>query len=434
MRPTFIRRIPTATVCQLIAFLFPHLHPSLRSGNCSLHPKELSGGANLQGTSAELTNKTSSSNPKMSFHDLPPELLIEIAKCLDHEALARFSQTNRHLFTLTTTTLLNNSKSWVGRYGMTILHWAAENGRTALIQQLLERKIVDIENTEGRSWTALHYSAVSGQVETARILLDNGANPAAHDDYIYTPARIEGAVQPPPPLHLRPYRTPLHYAASRGHNDVVQLLVEHGVDINDFGKGDATPLQLATKNAHHETVRLLLELGADMKPAPGSPTPLHMAIYSGNHTIFEVLLEKSVDADIRSRHMGSTLLHIAVLKEELHVIIPTLLARGADANARNQENHTPLHLAALWKYANVVEHLLSNGADITAQDFSGATPLHWAAQSHCKTVIRILLQQGADATFEDHTGRTAVDWAETRYSSLETLADIILLLNGNTED
>lgn len=102
---------------------------------------------------------------------------------LQNASLASLSQTSRHLFVIATPVLLDNSRSWVGRYGMTVLHWAAENGRTTLVERLLERKIIDIENAEGRVRTAPHYSAVSGQIETTQPLLTNGANRTT----IYTP-------------------------------------------------------------------------------------------------------------------------------------------------------------------------------------------------------------------------------------------------------
>lgn len=369
----------------------------------------------------------------MSLYDLPPELLLEIAKCLHHKALARLSQTSRHLFIIATPALLDNSRSWVGRYGMTVLHWAAENGRTTLVERLLERKVIDIENTEVRTRTALHYSAVSGQIETTRTLLANGANPTAHDNYMCTPVGIGGLIRLQPP-ECRFCRTPLHYAASKGYDDIVRLLVESGADIGDCGDGEATPLQLATGHAHHNTARLLLELGADMKPAPNSFTPLHIALCSGYSKVFDVLLEKSVEADIKSVYLGSTLLHAAVMREERHFSIPALLARGADTNAYDNEGRTPLHMAVLWGFTEVVRCLLTHGADAAAQDLAGETPLHWAALNHCGEIVGLLLRQGADVDIKDQTGQTAADWVRVDYKGLDNLDRIISLLDGNAGD
>jgi ankyrin repeat protein len=52
--------------------------------------------------------------------------------------------------------------------------------------------------------------------------------------------------------------TPLHYAASAGHNDIVELLIERGANVNatDSGKG-ATPLDYAHWRDHEEVIETL---------------------------------------------------------------------------------------------------------------------------------------------------------------------------------
>ena len=51
---------------------------------------------------------------------------------------------------------------------------------------------------------------------------------------------------------------PLHYAASSGHNDIVELLIERGANVNatDSGKG-ATPLDYAHWRDHEEVIETL---------------------------------------------------------------------------------------------------------------------------------------------------------------------------------
>lgn len=59
--------------------------------------------------------------------------------------------------------------------------------------------------------------------------------------------------------------TALHAAATRGHRDVVQLLLQHQADPNVRDAGDnATPLHFAAGGGHVDVVRALLDAGADV--------------------------------------------------------------------------------------------------------------------------------------------------------------------------
>lgn len=55
-------------------------------------------------------------------------------------------------------------------------------------------------------------------------------------------------------------RTLLHTAALHGHDRIVQLLIDHGADVNCITKfaGDLTPLHLAVHGKHKSCVEVLL--------------------------------------------------------------------------------------------------------------------------------------------------------------------------------
>jgi ankyrin repeat protein len=61
----------------------------------------------------------------------------------------------------------------------------------------------------------------------------------------------------------KPGWTPLHYAATRGHRDMIRLLLDNDAYIDSESANGTTPLMLAAYSAPPLAVKLLLEEGAD---------------------------------------------------------------------------------------------------------------------------------------------------------------------------
>jgi hypothetical protein len=57
--------------------------------------------------------------------------------------------------------------------------------------------------------------------------------------------------------------TPLHSASREGHVDIVELLIQHGADVNKQTNNQETPLHLASASGKLEILQLLVERGAD---------------------------------------------------------------------------------------------------------------------------------------------------------------------------
>ena len=88
--------------------------------------------------------------------------------------------------------------------------------------------------------------------------------------------------------------------------------------------------------------------------------------------------------------------------------VDLLLRLGADANALNCDDETPLHRACgigVWKLpsgpatnfssAESVRHLIDNGADVTRKDSSGRTALRVAIEGGRKDLVGLLRQYGS---------------------------------------
>ena len=95
---------------------------------------------------------------------------------------------------------------------------------------------------------------------------------------------------------------------------------------------------------------------------------------------------------------------IPALPEEIHdaarqgdlAKIKRLLEKNPGLlEARNQNEKTPLHFAALGGHKEIVEFLIGKGADINAKNIAKETPLHYAAAMGHKEVVDLLLAKGA---------------------------------------
>jgi ankyrin repeat protein len=105
--------------------------------------------------------------------------------------------------------------------------------------------------------------------------------------------------------------------------------------------------------------------------------------------------------------------------------VRALLAAGADPDARDQDERTPLFSAVLGNSVGLIGLLLEAGADVNAADADGFTALHFAAQEHLPAIARLLLGRGADPNLPDGDGATplwrAVQSARGDNELIETL-------------
>ena len=126
------------------------------------------------------------------------------------------------------------------------------------------------------------------------------------------------------------YLTPLHEAARKGHKDVVQLLLDSGME-HDNCISNLTPLFCSAEAGHKDVVRLLLDRGAEPNKADGFyRTPLHLTAQRGHKAVVKLLLDGGAEPSIESYcYYGFTPLQYAAM-EGHNDIVQLFLDRGAN--------------------------------------------------------------------------------------------------------
>lgn len=118
-------------------------------------------------------------------------------------------------------------------------------------------------------------------------------------------------------------------------------------------------------------------------------------------------------ADVNARNQDEwTPLHCAADNSDKEGVA-LLVKLGADIEALNNYEQTPLALAASKGFC-AVGPLLQLGANVNAQDVDGRTPLIRAAEVGHWTVIGDLLSYNADDTILDNNGNSALQCAKRR--------------------
>ncbi|RYP72136.1 hypothetical protein DL771_004370 [Monosporascus sp. 5C6A] len=184
-------------------------------------------------------------------------------------------------------------------------------------------------------------------------------------------------------------QTPLSWAAERGHEAVVRLLLDKGAAVDREDKEDWTPLLWAAVRAHEAVVQLLLDKGAAVdKEDKKGRTPLLWAAGRAHEAVVQLLLDKGAAVDKEDKKGRTPLSWAAERGHE--AVVRLLLDKGAAVDREDNEDWTPLLWAAERGHEAVVRLLLDKGAAVGEGSEKVLTPRFWAAVGGHKAVERLL--------------------------------------------
>jgi ankyrin repeat protein/beta-lactamase regulating signal transducer with metallopeptidase domain len=140
------------------------------------------------------------------------------------------------------------------------------------------------------------------------------------------------------------------------------------------------------------------------KPTAHDVAEIDEAAKENNLKKIEALVDANPDLVFSKDGNGDTpLFHVVThASKDTLKIVEFLLAQGAKANARDNQNFTPLHNAACaYGPIEITELLLSHGAEVDAKGNDGITPLWGAVELGRKETVELLLAHGADINVKD---------------------------------
>merc|ERR1712096_433748 len=175
--------------------------------------------------------------------------------------------------------------------------------------------------------------------------------------------------------------TALHWAAFEKCESACEVLLSKGADVNAQNVEGSTVLMMAALSGEVELVKLFLKYGADTK-------------IEGNHENTAEKLATQNCAEIIKAHQRKT-------------------------EAVEGDGYSDLHWAAAFGNESICKQLLRMGANVHTEDKYGNTPLMVAAVNNYAEVVKVLLKSYADVKATNKWGKTALDYAT------EKCADII---------
>jgi ankyrin repeat protein len=209
----------------------------------------------------------------------------------------------------------------------TSIHDACGRGDIDAVRALIAADPAAVDADDEHGWRPIFHAGLWRQEQVVRLLIEAGADLAAHDGYV------------------------MHYAGEvPGNKAIVSLLIQYGA------------------------------LDAHVRPTDDLSRQFLAAVFLGDAARVRSMLARHPHlATALDGHGDQPILHAA--RNGDTQIVRLLIAHGADVNATNPRGHTVLYCAGGHGHLDTLLLLLGAGADCDAKfTDDGGTLLDWLAQ------------------------------------------------------
>ncbi|TVL63531.1 ankyrin repeat domain-containing protein [Brachyspira hyodysenteriae] len=344
--------------------------------------------------------------------------------------------------------------------GSTALIYASYTKKIDFVRVLLENN-ADTEISNNEKNTALLYACEGRNIDMLKTLLEYNASPNVQDKLDKTPLIIacdydsydmaKILLEHNADINLSDHRkeTPLMYAVYESNVKMVELLLKYNPDLTLKNESGKTALDIAYNRNNYlkEIADLIKESSSreiqflyaaaennvdkvlkyiaegidinntidESEDSIGS-NALLLASQFHHKEIIKILLEHNANVNFKN-HLNKTALEYVANDDNNFDIALEFINRGADVNAVDNENATPLMYAASYNAEKILNLLIENNADINIQTKLGYTSLILAAMHNHINILKILIKNKADVFARDGYGRRCLYYADENWNA-----------------
>ncbi|NP_001312582.1 potassium channel AKT2/3-like [Nicotiana tabacum] len=187
-------------------------------------------------------------------------------------------------------------------------------------------------------------------------------------------------------------RTPLHIAASKGHEECVMVLLRHGCNIHLRDVNGNTALWEAIAEKQHPTFRILYHWASVSDPYVAGEL-LCTAAKRNDLTVMKELLKHGLIVDSKDRH-GSTAIHVA-LEENHEDMVKLLLMNGAEINDKFKHKLSSMNLSEMLQKREVGHRVIvSDTMDEVAQKWREQEQKYNSGNTRDQSSFRVSIYKG----------------------------------------